>query len=91
MSKRKSSIPTNSTPFKKVENLQIIVSVSGVQKQVDVYERESTLYANAKGGYVTIYADKGTSVPSLLWKCFVYPDVKLPDMQVSSMNFLQLV
>jgi len=81
----------NTKPFSKVDSLQVIIMSGGVQKQVDVYERESTMYANAKGGFVTLYSGGTTSVPSLLWKAFIYPETELPEMEVSPIGFLQLV
>lgn len=80
-----------SEPFSKVEGLQIITSSGGVQKQSDVYVRNSTLFVSAKGGFVTLYANKSTSVPSVLWQSFIYSDEKIPKMAAGSLNHLKLV
>jgi len=77
-------------PFKKVEGLQVVIYKQGVQKQTDVYVRDSILYANISGGYVTLYADKGSSVPSINWKGLINTQGETMQFTRSATNFLQL-
>ena len=77
-------------PFTQVEGLQIITTKGGVQKQLHVFVRDDQLYVGIGGGYVTLYADGGTTVPALRWKGFISEDGNAPTMCKSALNHLML-
>lgn len=53
--------------FHVVEDAAVILRSRGVYKQAKVYLRGSAVYAGAAGGFVRLYRDGGTGVPSLSW------------------------
>ena len=59
--------------FHVIEEAAVILRARGVYKQAKVYRRGDGLYAGALGGFVQLYAQGGTAVPSLSWE-----DIELP-------------
>ncbi len=55
------------TLFSRVEEGQVIISDRGLYRQVDLYERNGTLFAAVKGGFVRLLGREGTTVPSIKW------------------------
>lgn len=51
--------------FKKLEGETAVLSIGGVYKVVDLYERDGRLFAAASGGFVRLYENGSTSKPKL--------------------------
>ncbi len=58
--------------FTKVDGVAIIIiSSSGIEKQVDAYSRGGVIYAAISGGFVSLAKNKATSSQSYKWVEFV--------------------
>lgn len=53
--------------FHVIEDGAAIVRVGNVYKQVRVFRRGTSVYANVRGGYVRLLRGSGTSVPGISW------------------------
>ena len=53
--------------FHIVNDAAVILRSRGVYKQAKVYLRGTAVYAGAAGGFVRLYANGGTGVPSITW------------------------
>lgn len=51
--------------FKQIEGEAAVVTINGVYKQCDLYERDGYIYAKAAGGFVRLYQDGTTTKPKM--------------------------
>lgn len=55
-------------PFTCIEGAFVITSAKGVDRQVDLYEREGKLFAKQCGGFIRLMNDGKTSIASVSWR-----------------------
>lgn len=54
--------------FREIEGAYVILYERGVFKSVSVFERDSELFAKAKGGYIRLHDQKTTSHAMCRWE-----------------------
>ncbi len=54
--------------FQSVTDGKAILLNKGVYRQVDLYRRGANLYAKNGNGFIRLYPNQGTSVPSIVWR-----------------------
>jgi len=55
-------------PFAKIEHGLVITFNKGIYRQVALYERNGNLFAQHGSGFVKLYPEGRTGIPSMAWK-----------------------
>lgn len=54
--------------FSQVPEAFVVTLEKGIYRQTELYEKEGKLFAKQKGGYIVLFNDGKTSVPSVKWE-----------------------
>lgn len=60
--------------FHVIDEAVVIVKSKGVYRQVKAYRRGIGLYAGHGSGFIRLYKDGGTSLPSVTWESHDGPE-----------------
>ena len=76
--------------FHVVEDAAVIVRSKGVYKQVKVYVRGGAVYAGLSGGFVRLYKNGDTGIPTISWDNIKILNYTAPQMTADAHGKLSL-
>jgi hypothetical protein len=56
------------TPFQQIPDGLVITLQKGIYRQTPLFQRAGNVYAKIGSGFIRLYKNGGTSVPSISWK-----------------------